>query len=181
MIAREHDIMQYSWIVNDLDEAARRWHHATGIGPFIVNRHIVTDNPRYRGTPGGCDLSTAIAQAGSVQVELVEQHDDAPSCYRDTVPAGTEKMHHAAIVVDDYDGVVARYAARGFDVAADGSFAGGRYCYVDTSAAIGHMIEVLETSKPMSAFFAMIAKSAKDWDGNEETVIRVVSDSRKES
>ncbi|MXP42866.1 VOC family protein [Allopontixanthobacter sediminis] len=165
-------ILQMSWVVRDLEEAALRWHRTTGIGPFIVNRHIPITGGVHRGTPQKTDFSTAIAQAGSVQVELVEQHDDSPSCYRDMVAAGNEGMHHVAVIAEDYDAAVARYTDQGHEIASSGNFGEVRFCYIDTAAALGHMIEILEDSRAICAFFAMIARAAEEWDGDTATLLR---------
>ena len=172
MIGQGQTILQFSWVVPDLAIAARRWHDAMGIGPFLVNRHLQIADMRYRGAPSQVDFSTAIAQAGDVQIELVEQHDDGPSCYRDTVPAGTEGMHHVAVVVEDYETEFSRYRDGGFVAAAEGRFGDVRYAYMDTSATIGHMVEILEDKPAIRGFFRAIASAAEKWDGNPETLMR---------
>lgn len=165
-------IFQMSWVVNDLDEAMRRWHKTTGVGPFMVQRHIKITAPRYRGEPGAVDFSVAIAQAGAMQVELVQQHDDNPSCYRDTVPKGQEALHHMAIIAEDYDAAMASYLDQGFAVASDGCFGDIRFCYVDTTSALGYMMEILEAKEAIRRFFASIAKASQTWDGDPATLIR---------
>lgn len=172
MIPEQHSIMQFSWVVQDLEEAARRWHRSMGIGPFIVSRHLAISDARYRGQPVRTDFSTAIAQAGPVQIELVEQHDDTPSCYRDTVAAGAEAMHHVALIASDYDNAVRHYTDRGFAIASDGRFGDVRFCYVDTSESIGHMVEILEDKRAIRAFFAAIARAPESWDGDGATLLR---------
>ena len=42
----------------------------------------------YRGTASGVDMQVAVAQAGPVQIELIQQHCDRPSVYRDLVEHG---------------------------------------------------------------------------------------------
>ncbi|MBS3962554.1 MAG: VOC family protein [Sandarakinorhabdus sp.] len=165
-------IIQFSWIVEDLEKAAQRWHATCGVGPFLVNRHIAITDPRHRGRPQVTDFSTAIAQAGLVQIELVQQHDDSPSAYRDTVPAGREALHHIAVLTEDFDATVACYAAKGYEVASDGIFGAVRFCYIDTSAALGHMVEVLEDKPMIQRFFGAIRRAAEKWDGNSETLLR---------
>ena len=158
------DIFQFSWVVTDLEAAARRWNRTMGIGPFLVNRHLRITEPIYRGKPSRTDFSTAIAQAGSVQIELVQQHDGGPSCYRDTVPEGAEAMHHVAVFADDYDRTVSTYSDQGFALAAEGRFGEVRFCYVDTSPVLGHMVEILEDRPSIRKFFAAIRKAAERWD-----------------
>jgi catechol 2,3-dioxygenase-like lactoylglutathione lyase family enzyme len=174
MIPDHQQIVQFSWVVPDLETAARRWHETTGIGPFLVNRHLAIGDPLYRGTPQSTDFSTAIAQAGPVQIELVEQHDDTPSCYRDTVPPGAEAMHHVAIVAADYDAALTHYTAQGFAVASQGRFGDVRFAYVDCSPAIGHMVEILEDKPTIRRFFAAIVRAAERWDRDPRTLIQTL-------
>lgn len=172
MIADRQQIIQIAWVVPDLEAAAWRWHRTMGIGPFLVNRHITIGNPLYRGQPQATDFSTAIAQAGPVQIELVEQHDDTPSCYRDTVPRGSEAMHHVAIMVADYAAALASYTAQGFAVASEGEFGDVRFAYVDSSPSIGHMIEILEDKPGIQRFFGAVRRAAEGWDGDPATLLR---------
>lgn len=165
-------IIQMAWVVEDLEEAAHRWNRTSGVGPFLVNRHIRIIDPLYREEPGEVDFSTAIAQAGPVQIELVQQHCDSPSCYRDSVPAGSEGFHHMAVMVESYDQVVAHYVQQSCSIASEGLFGEARFCYVDCRQSIGHMVEVLEDCAPIRSFFAAIARAAEEWDGDPATLLR---------
>jgi hypothetical protein len=173
MQADQH-ILQMSWVVRDLEEAALRWNRMMGIGPFIVNRHIPITDGVHRGRIQKTDFSTAIAQAGPVQIELVQQHDGSPSCYRDMIAEGAEGMHHVAIIAEDYDAAVASYTVQGHEVASSGKFGEIRFCYFDTVNTVGHMVEILEDSRAIRAFFAMIARAADEWDGDAATLLREV-------
>lgn len=170
----EHQILQFSWVVPNLEEAARRWNRTMGIGPFLMNRHLRIGELLYRGAPASTDFSTAIAQAGPIQIELVEQHDAGASCYRDTVPAGTERLHHVAIIASDYDRTVASYLDQDFEIAMSGQFGDVRFCYVDTAQTLGHMVEILEDRPTIRAFFAAVARAPERWDRRAETLLRDV-------
>jgi len=172
IIPAKQAIFQMSWVVRDLEEAALRWHRATGVGPFLINRHLTIDQPLHRGKPNPIDFSIAIAQAGPLQIELVEQHDDRPSCYRDTVPAGQEAMHHVAIMSADYDAALQHYLDRGFEVASSGFFGEVQFCYVDCTAELGHMVEIVADCAPIRAFFDMVRQAAEEWDGDPATALR---------
>lgn len=159
-------VMQVALIVEDIGEACAAWTRTTGIGPFFHAPHIVLDEYDYRGVrSGGLDFSVAIAQSGGVQIELVQQHSDAPSAYRDTIAKGQSGFHHLAVYTDDYDALHARYLGQGFVAAVDGVFGGHRFSYIDTSAAIGCMIELIEGNPVHADFFRRIAEAAEDWDG----------------
>ncbi len=165
-------IIQYAWVVPRLEEAARRWHQATGIGPFLVNRDIQLIGPRYRGNPSATRFSTAVAQHGDVQIELVEQLGDGPSAYRETVPAGATGFHHVAFVAEDFDAALAHHLGQGHGIVADGAFGPMRYAYVDAVPDLGHMIEIIEDKPAIRAFFGAIRKAADRWDGDPATLLR---------
>lgn len=165
-------IVQFAWVVPNLEAAARAWYALQGVGPFLVNRNLKLTDPHHRGRPAVTRFSTAVAQSGDVQIELVEQHDVSPSAYRDTVPLGATAFHHVAIIAADYEDALAHYTDRGQSVAAHGSFGEMRYCYVDTFAELGHMIEIVEDKPGIRAFFAAVRKAAERWDGGQATLIR---------
>lgn len=166
------DIVQLAWVVPNLEAAMQHWHATLGVGPFLVNRRIPIGSPRHRGVPMVTQFSTALAQSGDVQIELVEQHDDTPSAYRDTVPAGATAFHHVAIIAADYPATMARFAEQGFETACDGLFGDMHFAYVDTSAAIGHMVEVIEDTPTIRAFFAAVREAGETWDGDPATLVR---------
>lgn len=162
---------QVAFLVDDLDAACMRWIDATGIGPFLKAPNIVLQEYGYRGArSSGLDFSVALAQSGGVQVELIEQHGDAPSAYRDTIAAGGQGFHHLAIYTDDYDRVLGDYLVRGFETAVDGTFGSMRFAYVDTSAAIGCMVEIIEEDPLQTDFFLRIAAAADAWDGKTDPI-----------
>ena len=103
-----------------------------------------------------------------------KQHNDGPSCYRDTVPAGTEAMHHVAIMPDDYDAAVQSYLDQGFAVASSGLFGDVRFCYIDCISATGCMMEIIEDSPGIRAFFGAVRRAAERWDGDAATLLREV-------
>jgi catechol 2,3-dioxygenase-like lactoylglutathione lyase family enzyme len=166
MILPGNSIVQLAWVVNDLEEAAHRFSRIYGCGPFLMNRHIQLGNPCYRGEPVRTDFSTALAQAGEVQIELVEQHDDTPSVYRDLHPAGSEGFHHVAVLVPDVALEVERYRALGFATGVTGRFGTAEFAYVDTAPAIGHMIEILPDNDLLRGFFGAVRQAAETWDGS---------------
>ena len=164
------EIIQHAWVVPDLDAAIQHWHRTLGVGPFLVNRNIQISEPRHRGVTRAVAFSTAVAQSGSIQIELIEQHDAGPSAFRDTVPAGMTAFHHVAIVADDFDAALRDHAA--YPIAAEGRFGAIRFVYLDTSATLGAMLEILEDGPAIRAFFGAIRKAGERWDGDPATLVR---------
>ena len=97
---------QIGVVVRDLDAALRHWTEALGVGPFFVLPNLSPDGFRYRGEPSAPPLmSIALGNSGDMQVELIQQHDDHPSAYRDFLEAGREGVQHVSAWLnpDDYD------------------------------------------------------------------------------
>ncbi|PEQ14313.1 methylmalonyl-CoA epimerase [Novosphingobium sp. PC22D] len=164
-------VMQIAFMVEDLHAACMNWVRTTGIGPFLEVPHVVLEEFGYRGTKSsGLDFSVAIAQSGGVQIELVQQHSDGPSAYRDTIARGEGGFHHLAIYTDDYDATYGGYVGRGFVAAVDGTFGGYRFSYIDTSPAIGCMVELIEANPLQTDFFERIAAAAEGWDGETDPI-----------
>jgi catechol 2,3-dioxygenase-like lactoylglutathione lyase family enzyme len=158
-------VMQACWSVPDIREACRKWTETMGIGPFYLFENLHVDSVNYRGTPTSTTFSIAMAQAGGIQIELVEQHCDNPSAYRDLVAKGANGFHHIAIYVEDYDAALKHYTDKGFVAAIDGCFGEMRFAYVDTSAAIGCMVEIIEHHSIQDEIFARVIEGAANWDG----------------
>lgn len=164
------DIIQQAWVVPNLEIAARHWHRTLGAGPFLVNRDLKVSDARHRGTASITRFSTAVAQSGGTQIELIEQLDDGSSAYRDTIAAGTTGFHHVAFIAAEYDVALAHYSEH--EVAADGRFGDMRFAYIDTVANLGHMVEIVEDKPAIRAFFGAIRKAAERWDGDPATLMR---------
>jgi hypothetical protein len=164
-------LIQNAYVVNDIDEAIERWHALWGIGPFFVRRHIVMSHVLYRGAPSQIDISAVYVQAGPIQVELVQQHCNAPSAFRDMYPAGTEGFHHVAVLPQDHQQLLDHYAALGFVVATEIRTAGGRgAAYVDTRAMLGHMTEVYMPGEGIETLYRMVAEASARWDRRQLTI-----------
>lgn len=161
-------VVQMAWVVDRLETAAERLARSMQVGPFLMLRHIQLDDPHHRLKPQRTDFSLCLAQAGEVQIELVEQHDDTPSVYRDVFPDGPPggmAFHHVAVIVPDVFAETARYNELGFPTASNGRFGSIDFTYVDTTSAGGFMVEVLPDVPEMHAFFGNVRKAAEDWDG----------------
>jgi catechol 2,3-dioxygenase-like lactoylglutathione lyase family enzyme len=163
--SEQRRVMQACWAVPNIDEACRLWTETMGIGPFYLFRDLKIDTVNYRGTPTSTHFSVAIAQAGGTQIELVEQHCDNPSAYRDLVAKGERGFHHIAIYVSDYEAALKQYTDKGFVAAIDGTFGKMRFAYVDTSEALGCMVEIIEHDPVQDEIFARVRNGAENWDG----------------
>lgn len=162
----DQQIVQLAYHVADVDAAVASFHRRFGWGPFLVRRHLKLHDVRYRGAPTTLDISAAHAQAGPVQIELVMQHCDRPSTFRDAFTPSEEGLHHVALFPEDHDAMVAHYVAGGFVVTTDLRTAEGRGAsYLDTRTTLGHMVEIYRVNPSLHALYARVAALRDDWDG----------------
>ena len=123
---------------------------------------------QYRGEPSPLEVSIALANSGDLQIELIEQRNDAPSMYRDFLARGQEGLQHVACWYDSLDAPLARAAELGFAVGQSGCIGEqGRFAYLETESHGGTVVEISEISGSKGRFFEHVRASAADWDGSE--------------
>jgi len=163
-----YPVVQLGWSVfEDIDAAMARWTQATGIGPFFVGRHVPVDDVVHRGVPGRYDHSSAIAQWGDIQLELMEQHCDSPSALRDLAPDRVSRLASVSWFVPEIAPEVERMAQLGYPVVWSCTLFGGSIdsTWFDTSALLGCYAEVFVESAPMRRAFAQCRQAALGWTG----------------
>jgi Glyoxalase/Bleomycin resistance protein/Dioxygenase superfamily len=162
---QRHPIFQYAYFVDDLAAAANQWARTLEAGPFFIAAHHRGDTFSYRGTTTEADVSYAFGYAGDSQIQLIEQHDDLPSIYRDMYEDGQFGFHHVAVLVHDYQAERQRLLDQGFELACELHANDIDACYFDTRAATGCFTELhLHTDRIVSTFARW--KHAHDqWDG----------------
>ena len=164
---------QNGYVIPDLDAAMAGWLRL-GVGPWVVYRHVPLVDFELRGVRQDPDVSIALANTGSIQVELIEPHDDTPSLYTeflDANPAGG--LQHLGYWTPEYDAVLARCLDMGWDVGQAGSVAGVRFTYFDTEVHPGTVMEIADIDDRRRAGFARIEQMAADWDGVAEPIREV--------
>jgi hypothetical protein len=160
---------QNGFIVRDLRAAIDYWTRVMRVGPFVVFEHADYGDVLYRGEPTSIDASTAMAWWGDLQVELIEQHNDAASVYKDYLHSGKTGLHHLACYTSDYTDTLAGFATRGMSpVQVGGGSIGIRYCYLQTEPAMGWMVELIEATPEIQAMNDELRAVAGRWDGRTQ-------------
>jgi hypothetical protein len=159
-------IRQNGYVVRDLDRAIASM-VAMGIGPWFVLGPMPQDIV-HRGAPSSIELRIGFANSGELQMELIEQGNDAPSLYTEFYAAGREGFHHLAWWADDYDAFDATARAAGFPIVTTGS-AGGvtRYCYAELDGVASTAVEVMELNDATRWMATTVAEAAIDWNGRD--------------
>ena len=116
--------------------------------------------------PTDVDISVAISYSGLIQVELILQHNDARSLYRDFLAERPEGgLHHLAFVTHDLDAAAVEAEQLGTPIVQQwGDQLGGRYAYLDRTGTEPY-VELLEATPTLLGFFEQIERACAEWDG----------------
>jgi len=160
-------IVQFAYVVDDIDEAAMRYVERLGVGPWYVRGPFDPPHARHRGQPTSPTFSVARAFSGHTMLELIVQHDDGPSVFHEGDGPRRYGFHHWGRVTRTFDADVARYAAAGYGEAfADLLPTGSRVVYVDASHELPGMIELVEHTDAQERVYAEIYRASVDWNGS---------------
>jgi len=155
--------MQAAYVVEDLEAAIRTWAGALSVGPFFVIEHLKYVECEVEGEPSPVDISAAFAYSGDLQIELIQQHNDAPSIYVDRSGRPAPGLHHWGICTDDIVADEARLVASGFrrvqrSLGVSGAeviyFSGPAPCFIE-------LIRIPDNG----AFYSRIKQASETWDG----------------
>ena len=168
MSRRFGPVRQNGYVVRDIEAALRHWTEVLGVGPFFYFERVPIVDFRYRGEPQELAVSIALANSGPLQIELIQQRNEAPSMYRDFLARGCEGLQHVAYWTEQFDADLARLGREGFRVGQSGCIGeNGRFVYFDTEQHPGTVVELSEINGPKGRFFRHIAEVAAAWDGSE--------------
>ncbi|AMK19640.1 MULTISPECIES: VOC family protein [Sphingobium] len=168
-----HPILQYGYVVNDIETACRHWIAMFGAGPFFHIPYYTGLNTRYRGKPAHDVVSHALGQAGPAQVQFTQQHNDAPSIWRDMYPNGGQGLHHIMIMVEDFEGEQQRFINAGCSIGEEFDtpmpeghpFPFARTVYLDARALIGCFVEIYEENPVVRKEVEDLKALHESWDG----------------
>ena len=163
----EYRFFQLGHVADDIVTAARRWSSTFGIGPFHVLPVVDQQLTHADGDVRILRIQVAVAQAGPVQIELIQQHCDTPSLYRDWSKEGTSAFHQVATVTNDYVAKLAHFQSLGYDVIAESLSGSFRVAYVDTVVAFGFYTEIVEHTPWFLEQLDAISRTCASWDGTD--------------
>lgn len=161
-------IRQNGYVVPDIRAAMDHWVRVLGVGPWFYFDRVKVDWFRHRGEPSDIEVSIALANSGDLQIELIQQRNDAPSMYREFLDGGRAGLQHVAFWTTDYQALYDHALSIGYKIGHEGQIGGerGRFSYFDTELHPGTVIELSDISGPKGWFFEHVVKEAAvNWDG----------------
>jgi hypothetical protein len=174
--ARDDGVIQIAYTVADIQAAMRQYSELLRVGPWFLVGPFVPPKGVYRGATTTMRVSLGLAYVGETMIELIEQHDELPSVYREILKArGAHGFHHWAIGARDFEKSVARYRPRLRRGILRYAPMGFRVVYFDTARDLPGMLEVIEMNDAAEQGFHQMYQAAREWDGKTHTVHRIAS------
>jgi hypothetical protein len=169
-IAQLGQIFQLAFVPQDFAQTVQYWTQTIGAGPFFLLEHIKTENLKYLGKPARIDFTAALGYWNDIQIEIIKQHDDAPSIFSKWRQAGHHGLHHVCMLVPDIDHARALCSEVDAVIVQEMEAGGGasKIIYADTGGGPGTLIEMVQTDAARQKhFFAPMREAARNWDGTD--------------
>ena len=163
------EVRQNGYVVPDIEEALDHWTRVLGVGPFYYFERAPIEDFRYRGEPSPIEVSIALANSGALQIELIQQRNDAPSMYLDFLAQQRSGgLQHLAYWTSSFDADLDLLRRTGYRIGQSGQIGKrGRFVYLETESGPGTVVEVSEISGSKGRFFDGIREAAVGWDGTD--------------
>ena len=164
-VARWGPIMQIAYVVVDFESALRFWTERMGVGPFFRFDHVPFSGSKFRDKDCRIDISSAFAYWGDMQIELIQQHNDADSVFKVWSDSKSTGVHHMCILVSDIQAVRKHCIAAGATVEQEAWMEGaGHFIYVDLRGGQG-LVEFAQLDPAFSDLFLYMRRACQNWNG----------------
>lgn len=159
-------LMQIAYVVDDLHSAIEHWTGNLGVGPFLLLDQLQFTEAHYLGRPLELRMSAAMAFSGDLQIELIQQHDAAPSIFTERRPAAGG-VHHLAALTYDLEAGLDYLVARGGKLLQGADIpSGGRVAYVEIGGNAG-ILELAQLTPATLGLFELLRNAGQNWDGRQ--------------
>lgn len=158
---------QIGLMSRDIDRSMRYFIDTWGVGPWYVLRNVKAPM-LYRDQPTEPEISLALSHCGDLQFEIVAQHDDAPSLYREALGA-TPALHiqHLGIWTEDFAKLKADALAKGWTPIMESPPGPGSSCFVVHPDEPMMCIEISDCDAYKTHVRKVVREVALNWDGSE--------------
>ncbi len=137
-------ICQIGIVVKDLQKAVDNYWATLGIGPWMTVRmeSPLLRDVTLRGKPVEASMMAAIAQSGSIQLELI-QPLEGPSIWKEFLEERGGGLHHVQSLDQDPRALLAAFKEMGVDVLMSGRIGDNIFYYMDTEPLLGTIYEFI--------------------------------------
>lgn len=161
-------VIQMAYVVEDIHRAMDHWVTNLKVGPWFLIDHFTGVDAQYRGQPSQADVALAMSFAGHMNIELIQPNNNAPSVYRETIDRRGYGFHHFGVATRNFDRGLERHRAAGADLAFHLRVpSGGRVAYMDTTASLPGMVELIELGEQFEKTFNRFYRPSIGWDGRD--------------
>ena len=161
------DARQVGYVTTDLMKTIRFFIDNARIGPWFVAADRYLRQANYRGAVMDVNLSTAHANSGGMQIEIIEPDPAQQTIYSEWLAQGERTLvQHIAFWVPDFQAALRLANARGYEVIMRGTSAQGGFAYLQHRDMREFTFEVTELTPDRLAKYDRIAKAAAQWDGS---------------
>lgn len=139
------EITQIGIVVKNLQKAMENYWKTLGIGPWRIFtfQPPAFEEPMIRGKPMNYSMKIALAQIGSLQIELIEPLEGS-SIYKEFLRQRGEGLHHMQSRPKDLNETLESFKKSGVNVLMSGKFGEGAFYYMDSEPVLGIIFEVVK-------------------------------------
>ena len=157
-------VMQHGYIVEDVEKTAAQWIER-GIGPFYILGSNPMETYYYRGKQTFVDLKLGFAYWGSIQIELIQQLNDADTLYSRATRSTPGQLNHFASIISGLDDFLVRHKLESRVIQSGKMPSGVNFVYLEEFMPGGQHLELIEPSPAALGGFAGMEAIARNWDG----------------
>jgi methylmalonyl-CoA/ethylmalonyl-CoA epimerase len=149
--------IQICVVVENLDEAMRRYTDLLGVGPFLIYSVDAKELGVTRdGLPADYKIRVGMAKMGGAVLELLENLK-GQTIWKDFYDKHGEGVHHIGLFVKNFPAALSAFVDRGFNITVDGPIAGkdrtGQFTYLETQERMGTTFELLDFPEDLMKAF----------------------------
>ncbi|NJK95627.1 MAG: VOC family protein [Bacteroidales bacterium] len=138
-------VTQVAIIVKDIEKAGKAWASVLAVPvPAVSIAESHESRPTlYKASPSGAKAKLAFLRMENLQIELI-QPLGGNSTWQEFLDTHGEGIHHIAFEVKDINGMEKKFLNIHMPTVQSGGWDGGAYSYIDASADLGCILELLE-------------------------------------
>jgi methylmalonyl-CoA/ethylmalonyl-CoA epimerase len=158
----------YAYVVESIEATVERLAKQLGAGPFFLVEDVPLENVTSRGEPAEFVHHSAFGVCAGDPIELMEIVRLHPERLEGHFSGARPRVHHVAWAlppasVEDFR---RELEDRGLPEYLRSQLGGVEATLHDTSASLGHDIEIHVDSEGLRGFFQMVRDGAEGWDGS---------------